>query len=863
MRSVRSLQALLAGAALTLSAPALAQTGGASAKEGAALEGLTWASDAAGTGRFVAAHGERAAVMGYPEGGLEVWAYPLQILSGYQLRFRESGQVAVLDGRAVLSRVEYRPTGIVRVYTGPDFVVREHLFVPLHEPGAILTYEVEGRPDVQIEARFQPSLDLMWPGALGGQSIGWDEARSAYVEREPLHGFNAILRSPEAVAHDAAMNRATGREDGLSLLLEPRGPAGGVRRASLYVAGDPSGAGDAAKLAAALAAREGQLRAQAAAHADDLLARAVQITTPDPELNRALSWSVLALDQAWVCQPALGCGEVAGYGPSRPGRRPQYAWFFAGDGLVDIEGLLAAGEYERAREELAFIARYQNKSNGMIWHEMSLSAPLVDWEKRYPYMFVHVDITYQYLSTLADYVVTTGDSKYLADNWAGVDAAWRYGRSLIDPSTGLPSIPAGKEGQNEQDKLRDDVRLSSAWLDAADAFASMARATGRTKLAGEAERAAQAARRAIAANGWDAARGFWVGGHTLSGQPVEDERSDAVRLLLQGAFSPAEVDGALDRLSTPAFQTDWGVRSLSAEAAAFDPNLYSAGSVWGLGTSGFATTFWQAHRPLTAWGAWRGLIGWSSLDSEGHMHEVAAGDLYHREIESVPEQTWSSAGFLASAVGGLLGLEVRSGERRLVLAPHLPGDWDGATVRNVRVGGSRLDLRIRQDEGAVSLEVDNDGAPVAVDFDPQIPLGARLVGAEVGGTAHPASAEPHAQDQHARLGFTAAHGVTRVVIRYAGGVRLAPIQPEPRVGDASRNLKIVSASVTDGALKIRAYVADPDRAAIDLLTPMKPEGVQGGRLAPRGAGRWRLVLDRGPSAAGTYAPVEAVVRLAP
>jgi hypothetical protein len=134
----------------------------------------------------------------------------------------------------------------------------------------------------------------------------------------------------------------------------------------------------------------------------------------------------------------------------------------------------------------------------------------------------------------------------------------------------------------------------------------------------------------------------------------------------------------------------------------------------------------------------------------------------------------------------------------------------------------------------------------------------------VDGAAHPASAEPHAQDQHARLGFTAAHGVTRAVIRYAGGVRLAPIQPEPRVGDASRNLKIASASFADGALKIRAYVADPDRAAIDLLTPMKPEAVQGGRVTPQGAGRWRLVLDRGqPAAAGTYAPVEAVVRLEP
>jgi hypothetical protein len=45
---------------------------------------------------------------------------------------------------------------------------------------------------------------------------------------------------------------------------------------------------------------------------------------------------------------------------------------------------------------------------------------------------------------------------------------------------------------------------------------------------------------------------------------------------------------------------------------------------------------------------------------------------------------------------------------------------------------------------------------------------------------------------------------------------------------------------------------------------MKPVDAQGGRVAPLGAGRWRLVLAPGrPAAAGAYAPVEAVVRLAP
>jgi len=35
--------------------------------------------------RFVAVHGRRAVIMGYPETGLESWVYPFQIFSDYQI----------------------------------------------------------------------------------------------------------------------------------------------------------------------------------------------------------------------------------------------------------------------------------------------------------------------------------------------------------------------------------------------------------------------------------------------------------------------------------------------------------------------------------------------------------------------------------------------------------------------------------------------------------------------------------------------------------------------------------------------------------------------------------------------------------
>jgi glycogen debranching enzyme len=823
---------------------------------------LTWT--AGPTGRFVAAHGQQAVVMGYPDSGLEIWAYPLQLLSGYQVSFREAGQVEPIDGQKLLRRIEYRPGEIVRVYIGPDFVVREHLFVPMNQPGAILTYQVEGRPQVEIEAHFQPSLNLMWPGALGGQSIQWSDAVSGYIEREPLYGFSATIASPDAVAHDDTVNRTVPLQQGVTLVLKPHPAGDGSRVATLFAASNPPHTAAPGALVQQLESQQAQLQAAAAQHDRDLLSNSLQIVTPDPKMNRSLAWAELALDQAWVCSPTLGCGETAGYGPSRPGRRPQYDWFFGGDGLIAMQGMLAAGEYNRARQELDFITHYQNPANGMIWHEMSQSAALIDWQHKYPYMYVHVDITFQYLAAVAEYVTTTGDNDFVSSHWSNLAAAYRYCQSLISPETHLPQIPAGKEGMNEQDRMRDDLGLSSEWIDAAEGFAQLARVAGHADEAAAADQAAAAARKAIAATDWDAAHHFWLAGHTISGVPIYDERPRPSDILSQQVFSQEQTDQVLDRIASPEFQTDWGTRSMSSASPDFDPNSYSKGSVSALGSAGVAETFWQQHRPLTAWGIWSSLLAWNTLDSEGHIHEVLAGDLFHPEIESVPEQTWSSAGYLSSAVHGLLGIAIESANRRLTLAPHLPAQWNQVSIRNLRVGNSLLAAQITRDGHGMDLVLNNSGAALTLDFSPDLPLGAVLTRSTIDGKPAHVSPEEHPQEVQAHVAFSVPSGITHLHIGYTGGVELALDPHAPALGEASRGIKIVAARFAKDTLTIDAFLRPSAAESLTLLTPWTPASDGQSSIQRLDNGRYELRFTEVSATSNNdgYIPVHTVIHFA-
>jgi glycogen debranching enzyme len=788
------------------------------------LRKLSWSSDSTGPTRFVSVHGRRAAIFGYSEDGLEVWTYPFQVLSSFRVSFRPQGATTGIDGQTILRRIIYSPESVTRIYAGPEFIVHEKLFVPLDEPGAIVRYEVESVHPLDITIRFVPVLDLMWPASIGGQQAAWGSANSAYLFSEPRHRFTASVGSPDIVAHDETPNesRHLVREPGVGFTIRARGDCTAAR---VIIAGS-STEQTVSVIARKLLEEDDALERLAIDHYSALLNRALQIETPDAATNRALAWSEIALDQAWVCSPDLGCGVVAGYGPSRKARRPQYDWFFAGDGMVAIRALLAASQNDRAREELEFILKYQDQKTGMIWHELSQSAGWLEWDK-YPYMFVHVDLTFDFLNTVGEYFVATGDRDFVKAHWTSIQSAYEYCRSLLDPTDSLPRIPSNREGGREQDALSDELTLSATWTAASQAFAGLAVATGHNAAAAEAGATSRQAINAIRQRYWDERQHFWITGYTRSGTPLVDRDIGPAGVLRQPLFSEVQRDSLLDQLASSDFQADWGTRGRASSASTYDPNSYANGSVWAISTSGVAAAFWAEHRPATALPIWSALVPWDSIDSLGHMHETLAGDYYHEELESAPEQTWSSTAFFTAAVNGLLGLHVDGVSNSVTFAPHLPPDWNAITLRQVRVGASELTFNLVASANEMRLRMQNEGGPVKILFDPEIPFGAKLGSARLGDQPIAATLEQHAQDTHAKVEFDLPHGNALFTIGYAGGVAIVLESPQLMIGDASKGIKITRINLQGKVYTVDFDYLPSSATSFELRTPWIIKDVQG------------------------------------
>lgn len=687
-----------------------------------------YSTDTALPTRYAAVHGRAALLGGNASAGLEGWAYPLQIFRGLKPFFLTAGASSAIPSIPLLRRIEYTTTSVERTYVGPNFTVHEKLFIPLDLPAAILTYTVDSPRPLQIEIRFTPVLDLMWPIATGGQEIHWLPDTNAYLLSEPTQRFHALFGSPDAILHDDLVNTNTPLSTDHTLRMTLRA----AKTVHVFMAADTHGADATRSLYNKLFSSSAELETAANNYALERARTSMQIDTPDAEVNQALAWSQVALDQAWVCNPTLGCGLVAGYGPSRGlARRPQYAWFFAGDALTTMHTLLLTGEFNRTKQALLFLMRYQDRNSGMMWHEMSQSASYVNWAKDYPYMFPHVDITFQFLSTLGDYANATADTQFLREHWSNIEAAYRYCSSLIDASDGLPKVPAGKEGGDEQAHPREELNLAVAWAQASQAFAQLAELTGHSQLAEQAHAASLRASKAIPSHFWNAQQNFWNSGITESGKPEQAMHLPPLASL--PLLNSAQQNEVLDRIAGPEFQTAWGTRGVGSASPNFDPSSYATGSVWATSTATAALELWRGGRPEAAWKVWHTLLPWLKLDAMGHMHETLSGTSFHPQIESVPEQTWSSATFVSSFLQGVLGLQLNAEQHRITLAPNLPAEWDHLSLQKLRVGNSLLDITLHRSANRIDLQVRDAGAPIDLNLLQKLPSGSNFSSAQMDG----------------------------------------------------------------------------------------------------------------------------------
>ncbi|MFW5641353.1 MAG: glycogen debranching N-terminal domain-containing protein [Roseicyclus sp.] len=255
------------------------------------------------------------------------------------------------------------------------------------------------------------------------------------------------------------------------------------------------------------------------------------------------------------------------------------------------------------------------------------------------------------------------------------------------------------------------VEVQGYTFAAYQAAATIARAFGREADARQREAQAATVRGKVEASFWMEDLGLYALALDGDKQPCRVRSSNAGQLLLSGLPAAERATRVARALMSPEFFTGFGIRTIAAGEARFNPMSYHNGSVWphdnalialGLARYGLKEPALRLLEALLDAAAFMDLRRLPELFCGFRRLPSTAPTLY--PVACSP-QAWASATPFA-LLQAALGLSIRH-DRRLVSfdRPRLPQGIDEVRLRNLTVAGAGVDLLLRRAGEDVAVNV--------------------------------------------------------------------------------------------------------------------------------------------------------------
>jgi glycogen debranching enzyme len=644
---------------------------------------------------FFGVYGKKASVMGKVDGSaLEIWIYPYKVL--HNLEFRVLVEGAEENPYTRLGNFHFSHTYFEREFVGEKWTISQQFYPAYRSPVVFLLYRVHALTDITLEFLFVPDLSPMWPASLGGKYSYFEQKENYFVLSESTSRNTALFGGfPGQKVGNLPAHKLPGGKLKYRISLK-KGfheiPLTAIALYGKYEETIKSFHELKKKYLDFFREREEIIKTFLKDHL---------VETPDARINEAFQWGILNVHTAFVDNPDLGEGLIAGYGLSGERERPGFGWYFGGDGLINSFAVLNYGDFAGARKEIEFLLKYQRK-DGKIMHELSQGAKFINWFEDYGFPFFHGDTTLYFASFLDFYLQRTGDVDLFSRNKKKIDMALSWMLNCDADKDGIVETKLAGVGASEtgplRQKMKTDIYLAAlsvkSWESMRNIY-SLLKDSKKNRIAGQ---RLLRSKHALEQFFWDKDLQYYA-------YAVKDNDTRLKETTIWPAIAMrfkvlTDEKGRLAqrKIASPELSTDWGTRFLSSKSGYYDPSSYNNGAVWPFLTGFSALALYNYGNPYHGFSLLRANLNIIMDYDYGAAAELLSGDIYRPLDQSVPNQIWSSGNTISAFVEGLLGFKADAIKKQIQFNPAMPAMWPYLKVDNLKTGKGKINIDFKREK---------------------------------------------------------------------------------------------------------------------------------------------------------------------